>query len=249
PGLPPVVPRAAGALGMPCRRFLPAVAIGSGINIVVLVLVGFWAGGSVIGRLIQLGLSLRLVVTLALLAATAAALVVLRRRARLAHRALPSHGLPAGTVQRGLIAGFLAMFEMGIGINLVLYAMALVGLLEPQHALLRFLDLTARLAGSGQVALVALLVLFLAGGVVWALLYTAVAVRYLPGPPPVRGLLFSALPFAVSMGLLAALGFGPLGLGLGAGLIPCAGELTRCGLFGAGLGTAEQMVRDASGAA
>ena len=51
------------------------------------------------------------------------------------------------------------------------------------------------------------------------------------------------------MGLLAAVGFGPLGLGLGADLITCAGELTRCGLFGAGLGAAEQMVRDASGAA
>jgi hypothetical protein len=34
-----------------------------------------------------------------------------------------------------------------------------------------------------------------AGGVVWSLLYTLVAVRFLPGPAPVRGLLFAALPF------------------------------------------------------
>jgi membrane protein DedA with SNARE-associated domain len=248
PGITMIMPLAAGALGMPYRRFLPAMATGSGINIVVFIMLGFWAGQSVIGRLLQVGLSLRVLTTLALLAAVIGAVVVLRRRSLARETRAVAKDNTISLLERALIAGVIAMFEMGIGVNLVLYVMTAVGLLEPQRALLRFLELTSRLAGGGPAALAAVIVLFVAGGVVWSLLYTLAAKPYLPGPAAVRGLLFSALPFVTSMGLLSALGFGPLGLGLGAGLIPFAGELTRCALFGVGLGTAEEMVRHATGA-
>jgi membrane protein DedA with SNARE-associated domain len=245
PGLSMLVPLAAGALGMPFRRFLPALAAGSGINVVLFVMLGFLAGPKLVGRLVQLGLSVRVLATLAILAAVAGALVVLRRRAPLQQRLTWTAGTSLGPVERSLVAGLIAMFEMGAGINLVLYAIAIAGLLQPQEALVHFLDLAAHLAGGGPGVLVALIALFVAGGLAWSLLYTLVAVRYLPGPAAVRGLLFAAAPFSASMALLAALGFGPLGLGLGAGLIPLAGELTRCALFGAGLGTAERMLRPA----
>ncbi|HKF15766.1 MAG TPA: DedA family protein [Candidatus Dormibacteraeota bacterium] len=248
PGITMIMPLAAGALGMPYRRFLPAMATGSGINIVVYVMLGFWAGQSVIVRLLQVGLSLRMLTTLALLAALIGAVVVLRRRSLHGEPRAVAQESPIGLLERALIAGVIAMFEMGIGVNLVLYFMTAVGLLEPQRALLHFIELTSRLAGGGPGALAAVIVLFVAGGVVWSLLYTLAARRYLLGPAPVRGLLFSAVPFVASMGLLSALGFGPLGLALGAGLIPFAGELTRCALFGVGLGTAEEMVRQASSA-
>ena len=248
PGITMIMPLAAGALGMPYRRFLPAMATGSGINIVVFVMLGFWAGQSVIVRLLQVGLSLRMLTTLALLAALIGAVVVLRRRSLHGEPRAVAQESPIGLLERALIAGVIAMFEMGIGVNLVLYFMTAVGLLEPQRALLHFIELTSRLAGGGPGALAAVIVLFVAGGVVWSLLYTLAARRYLLGPAPVRGLLFSAVPFVASMGLLSALGFGPLGLALGAGLIPFAGELTRCALFGVGLGTAEEMVRQASSA-
>ena len=248
PGITMIIPLAAGALGMPYRRFLPAMATGSGINIVVFVMLGFWAGQSVIVRLLQVGLSLRMLTTLALLAALIGAVVVLRRRSLHGEPRAVAQESPIGLLERALIAGVIAMFEMGIGVNLVLYFMTAVGLLEPQRALLHFIELTSRLAGGGPGALAAVIVLFVAGGVVWSLLYTLAARRYLLGPAPVRGLLFSAVPFVASMGLLSALGFGPLGLALGAGLIPFAGELTRCALFGVGLGTAEEMVRQASSA-
>lgn len=248
PGITMIMPLAAGALGMPYRRFLPAMATGSGINIVVFIMLGFWAGQSVIGRLLEVGLSLRVVTTLALLGAVIGAVVVLRRRSQVREPRAIAEDSPISLLERALIAGVIAMFEMGIGVNLVLYVMTAVGLLEPQRALLHFIELTSRLAGGGAGALAAVIMLFAAGGVVWSLLYTLAAKRYLPGPAAVRGLLFSALPFVTSMGLLAALGFGPLGLALGAGLIPFAGELTRCALFGVGLATAEEMVRHASGA-
>ncbi len=247
PGLSMIMPLAAGALGMPYRRFLPAMAAGSGVNIVVFTMVGFWAGQSVIARLVRLGLSIRVIATLALLVVAAGVVVVLRRRSLARGQVAIATDRVIGSGERALIAGLIAMFEMGVGINLVVYVMAVVGLLEPQRALLRFLELSARLAGGGVEALVALIVIFVAGGVVWSLLYTVVAVRFLPGPAAIRGLLFSAAPFAASMGLLWLLGFGPLGLGLGAGLVPFAGELTRCALFGMGLSTAEEMVRGAAG--
>ena len=248
PGITMIMPLAAGALGMPYRRFLPAMATGSGINIVVFIMLGFWAGQSVIGRLLEVGLSLRVVTTLALLGAVIGAVVVLRRRSQVREPRAIAEDSPISLLERALIAGVIAMFEMGISVNLVLYFMTAVGLLEPQRALLHFLELTSRLAGGGPGALAGVIVLFVAGGVVWSLLYTLVAKRYLPGPAALRCLQFSALPFVTSMGLLSALGFGPLGLGLGAGLIPFAGELTRCALFGVGLGTAEAMVRHATGA-
>lgn len=248
PGVSMITPLAAGALGMPYRRFVPAVAVGSGINIVVLVLIGFWAGPSVVSHLVQIGLSLRVLATLALLLAVFGSVFVLRRQT-VRHRQLPiAHGVYTGPLERALIAGLLAMFEMGIGVNLVLYAMTAIGLVEPERALLRFLDVTQRLAGSSPAGLTALIAVFVVGGLFWSLIYTLFAVRFLPGPPIVRGLLFSTVPLAASLGLLWALGFGPLGLGLGAGLIPVAGEVIRCGFFGAGLGTAEDMVHRAADA-
>lgn len=183
PGVSMVTPLAAGALGMPYRRFLPAVAAGSAINIVVLVMAGFWAGPAVIGGLVQVGLSVRALATLGLLLAVSGTLLLLRRH-RVRQGTLPlARGRYSGPFERALTAGLLAMFGMGIGVNLVLYAMTALGLLEPQEALVRFVELTARLAGSGSAALAVLIVLFVVGGAIWSVLYTLVAVRLLPGPP------------------------------------------------------------------
>jgi hypothetical protein len=63
-------------------------------------------------------------------------------------------------------------------------------------------------------------------------------------PPWLRGLLFSLLPLAVSaLVVMPVLGAGPLGLGLGAGLIPLAGELFRNALYGVGLALAYALLR------
>ena len=90
--------------------------------------------------------------------------------------------------------------------------------------------------GSGPrlVAQVAPLVLLL--HVLWAVLYAWLAEGRLLGAHRAEGLLSSAVPLAFSVFvLLPALG-GMLGLGLGAGLVPLAGEVFRSALFGVGLG-------------
>jgi hypothetical protein len=76
--------------------------------------------------------------------------------------------------------------------------------------------------------------------------YGRLGVYLLPGPPWVRGLLFAALPTAASaLALLPLLGGGPLGLGLGAGLWPLAGEAARNALFGLGLGVLYPLLQEA----
>ena len=79
-------------------------------------------------------------------------------------------------------------------------------------------------------------VLFCLAGLLWAIPYAMWAEPRLRGPDWLRGLTFALLPTVTSwLVVLPALGAGPLGLGLGAGLVPAAGELVRHLLYGAAL--------------
>ena len=245
PGVSVIVPLVAGAVGMPFRRFLPPLVLGTAVYSAGLIAIGFWAGPTALARLVALGFSVRLIAILALAVTVGAMLHALRRRAR-GHRRLPTVPAPhrAGPVERTLLAGIVAMFEMGLAVNLTLYVLTAWGLLLPERALLRFMALvTAEVPGGPEGLVIGLVVVLVGGGLLWSFIYTHVAAQILPGPPIVRGLLFSVLPFSASMCLLWLAGAGPLGLGLGAGLIPLAGEALRCAVFGAGLGTAEALVR------
>jgi membrane protein DedA with SNARE-associated domain len=271
PGVSVIVPLVAGAVGMPFRRFLPPLVVGTAVYTAGLIAVGFWAGPTALARLVALGFSVRLIAILALAATVGALLQALRRRAR-AYRRVPFVPGPeenrtegvrrsedsrasgpsvrfaephqVGPLERALLAGMVAMFEMGLAVNIALYVFAAWGLLLPERALLRFMALVmAQVPGGSEGLLIGLIVVFVAGGLLWSFIYTHIAAPLLPGPPVVRGLLFSLLPFTASMCLLLLAGAGPLGLGLGAGLIPLVGEAFRCAVFGAGLGTAEALVR------
>src|SRR5205823_12659963 len=71
----------------------------------------------------------------------------------------------------------------------------------------------------------------------WAVPYAMWAEPRLRGPGWLRGLTFALLPAVTSwLVVLPALGAGPLGLGLGAGLVPAAGGLVRHLLYGAAPG-------------
>jgi hypothetical protein len=82
--------------------------------------------------------------------------------------------------------------------------------------------------------------------VLWAELYTRVAIDRLPGPGLVRGLVFGVAPFAASvLVVLPLVGAGPLGLDLGAGALPVVAEGLRCAVFGAALGATYEILLDA----
>src|SRR5437870_3132129 len=103
--------------------------------------------------------------------------------------------------------------------------------------------------GSGPGSLLLLVALFCWGAMGWAVLCAFRGADHLRGPAWLRGLLFSALPLAVSvLVVLPWLGAGPLGLGLGLGLLPLAGEVVRHALFGLSLGSAYALLRAVRGA-
>jgi membrane protein DedA with SNARE-associated domain len=248
PGLRIITPLAAGAFGVPYRIFLPPLAIGSFIYITAFVLVGMWVGPHAIEVLEGLHLSARAVMTGVLFVVLSGILLMLYRRAARNHQLPDKHEHEPGRLETAVQAGLLATFEMLLGVNLLLYLLSAVGILRPELALLQFAELAAdRYAGGSIIRLMLLvLVLVVLGNVLWAVLYVRVGIEYLPGSPWVEGLLFSAVPFAVSvLVLLPLLGGGPLGLGLGAGLMPLAGEVFRNALFGVGLGVTYALLRGA----
>lgn len=82
-----------------------------------------------------------------------------------------------------------------------------------------------------------LLMLHVAAGMVWALLYAGFAEPRLRGPGWRRGVVFSFVPWAFSvLFFLPMVGGGPLGIKLGAGPFPVWGNLVLHLVFGAVLG-------------
>ena len=245
-GLRVVTALAAGAFGVPYRVFFTAMALGGFLYIVVFVALGMFLGPVAIEVIEGLQLSIRALLTLVLFAALAVVFVTLYRRAGPEGRA-PDPGAPE-RFESVALAGMLATLGMGMGVNLALYLLAAAGRGTPQQLLLDVLESAALRAtgGVGPLNLGLFVALFFLGAVLWAFLYARVARERLPGPPWARGLLFSVLPLAAS-GLVALplLGAGPFGLGLGAGLLPLAGEVFRHALFGVGLGIAYELLRGA----
>jgi hypothetical protein len=77
---------------------------------------------------------------------------------------------------------------------------------------------------------------YIAGGLLWAIIYTWVE-PHLPGRPWQRGVMFAMLPALVSLVVvLPLLGGGLFGLALGAGPLPTIGNLLLHAVYGAILG-------------
>jgi hypothetical protein len=78
--------------------------------------------------------------------------------------------------------------------------------------------------------------IYLAGGLLWAIVYTLVEPR-LPGAPWQRGVIFAMLPALVSLVVvLPLLGGGLFGVAFGAGPLPAIGNILLHAVYGAILG-------------
>jgi membrane protein DedA with SNARE-associated domain len=244
PGLRIPTVFASGVFSMPYRRFLPALALGSTIYSLTFLLLGMWAGPHAINALLRPAFEVRELITIALFLGLSAVLVTLyRRTSRVrAHLRVPEVRRLETTVQ----AGLLATVMMLLGVNVVLYALDAIGLHTPERALVQLLHqaATRHAGGSAGHLLLYLVVLLLVTGLTWAAVYSHLAIKLLPGPAWVRGLLFSPLPLGFSLVvLLPFLGAGLFGLGLGDGLLPVAGEAFRNALFGVGLGASYSLLQ------
>ncbi|MDP8923549.1 MAG: DedA family protein [Chloroflexota bacterium] len=247
PGLRNVTVLAAGVFGVPYRTFLPAFALGSFAYIAVFFGLGMWAGPQALEAIGAGRVSLRLAVTVVAFLGLSAFLAVMYRRAGPVRRLAREAPTEPIRLETSLMAGLLATLEMGMGLNVLLYLLGALGVGPPERVLLGFLDqAAARYAGGSSVRFLALLLAFtFVGGLGWAVVYSHVAVPLLRTVPPwLRGLAFSALPSAVSLlVVMPAVGAGFLGLGLGAGWLPLAGEVLRNALFGLGLAVSYSLLR------
>lgn len=141
---------------------------------------------------------------------------------------------------RGVLSGFLALGTMSVVIMLAYAFAATAPVASPRSSLLlRWFYALAHnpITRQTTTALPLALAVFVASGMVWALLYARWAEPYLPGSGWQRGVLFSLVPWVLSLVVFFPLvGGGFLGLSLGAGPFPVLGNLVLHLVYGAVLG-------------
>ena len=143
-------------------------------------------------------------------------------------------------LMRAITAGFLATIVMTLVLAIAYSLALLLGSSDPQApALLRWTwALTHNIVTQNVYSSLplALLLHFLAG-IAWAMVYTALVEPYLQGSGWKKGLIFSFVPWILSLVVFfPAVGAGFLGLGLGAGPLPIIGNLILHLVYGAALG-------------
>jgi hypothetical protein len=144
------------------------------------------------------------------------------------------------------MAGLLATLLMGMGLNVLLYLCAIVGVAPPEESLRRFFEqgATHYAGGNGVRFAVLVVTIVFASELSWAVVYSHLPPAVLRIAPWLRGLAFSILPLSFStLVLLPTLGAGPLGLHLEAGLVPLAGEVLRNVLYAVGLAMSYSLLR------
>jgi membrane protein DedA with SNARE-associated domain len=246
PGLRNLTVLAAGVFAVPYRTFLPAFALGSFVYIAFFLGLGMWAGPHALETIGAVRVTMRLIVTTILFIGLGAFLTVMYRRAAVVRHLAREPAPEARKLETSAMAGLLATLLMGMGLNVLFYILAALGIGPPERALLRFLDQGAsRFADGNGVRFAALVVtIVFVSEFIWAVVYSHLPPPLLHVPPWLRGLAFSVLPLTFSaLVLLPILGAGPLGLNLEAGLVPFAGEVLRNALFGVGLAASYSLLR------
>jgi len=246
PGLRNLTVLAAGVFAVPYRTFLPAFALGSFAYIAVFFGLGMWAGPQALETIGAVRVSMRLVVTTIFFIGLGTFLTLMYRRAALVRHLAREPAPEIRKLETSVMAGLLATLLMGMGLNVLFYLLAAVEIGPPEEALRRFFDQGAAQFADGNRVRFAVLVVTIvfATELIWAVVYSHLPAPLLRIAPWLRGLAFSALPLAFSaLVLLPALGAGPLGLHLEAGLVPLAGEALRNALYALGLATSYSLLR------
>ncbi len=144
----------------------------------------------------------------------------------------------SGSVVLALLAGFVASVAMVLGFGVAFVAALALSRLPVPVVASWFDSLTHnQLIDATAPNLYAATAVFFAGGLIWALLYALIFEPRLHGPAWKRGVEFALVPWLVSLLIfMPLLGGGFLGLSLGAGPLPIAGNLILHALYGAVLG-------------
>lgn len=221
---------AAGILGMPFRRYLPALALGGFIHLLVVVLIGYVFGPPVLRIAASLHLPFGLLVWAVLFVGLTVWLSRLVRKT-------PGDTVPSlrlsDRLRCGLLAGLLAAIESMLAANVVLdLAQLLVNTVPSRTWFAADLDS----ATPFRTFMIATTVLSILVPMVWGVLYSVLQHRF-SGPASLRGVQFAVVPMACSLLiLLPVAGAGLLGLQLDAGPIPLVVEVGRFSIYGVTLG-------------
>jgi hypothetical protein len=246
PGLRNLTVLTAGVFAVPYRTFLPAFALSSFVYIAFFFGLGMWAGPQALETIGAVRVSMRVALTTILFIGLGTFLTVMYRRAALVRHLAREPAPELRKLETSIMAGLLATLLMGMGLNVLFYLLAAAGIRPPEQALLRFFDQGAARFADGNAVRFAILVVAIvfASELIWAIVYSHLPPPLLRIAPWLRGLAFSVVPLSFSaLVLLPALGAGPLGLHLEAGLVPFAGEVLRNVVYALGLATSYSLLR------
>src|SRR6185436_12943176 len=202
PGLRMATVIACGVFGYPYWRFLPAVALGAFLYILLYTLLGYFFGPVVLDIVEGIHLPLGLFGSLVPLVL----IVVWVTRARRGLH-MPGH-TEASTLDRrhrwrdGAVAGGLATLVSTLALNVLVHLSGDLALLPPgeliEHARARFAVL-ALVRVIGPVLLLAATPVFMAVGVFWGAVYAEFVEPHLHYPDWLSGLAFALLPLGVAL--------------------------------------------------
>jgi hypothetical protein len=237
PGLRMATVIACGVFGVPFWRFLPSLAVGGGLYILLYTLLGFYFGSAVLYVLEGIHLPLGLLGSLVPLVVL---LVWIARARRSLH--LRPH-TEAGRVDRGhrwrdgAVAGGLATVVSTLAVNVLVHLAGDLALLAPGDLVERTqarLAVFAVVRVIGPVLLLAAAPAFMLVGVAWGAAYAVWIEPHLHWRDWLSGMCFALLPLSVALvvvlPVLETAGLEPLGP------LAAASEAIRHLVYGAALG-------------
>ncbi|MBV9897271.1 MAG: DedA family protein [Chloroflexi bacterium] len=239
PGLRMATVIACGVFEVPFWRFLPSLALGALLYILIYVMLGYLFGPVVLDALTGIHLPFGLLGSLIPLVVLVVWIVRARRGLRLAEHT------EAGTADRrhrwrdGAVAGAIATLVSTFALNVLVHLTGDLALLAPgdivQHARAR-LAVFAVVRFIGPVLLLLAAPAYMAVGIAWGAVYAQWLEPNLHFPDWVSGIAFALLPLTVALVVVLPLlnGADPQ---LGAlGPLAAASETIRHVIFGASLG-------------
>lgn len=236
PGLRMATPIICGVLRFPFRIYLPAMALGGFIYLLIYTLLGYLFGPHVLRLLESVELPLGLIVSAIMLAG------LVYWTLRVGRAGPPPARCPElrERLWAGAASGLVATLVSSLLANVLIHVFGLLAYQEPGAALAALTRAVTREVFRTPGLFVAWLLVpavIVIGGALGAL-YGAWLGNSSYSRGPLRGVAFALLPLGVSLfGLLPLLGTGLAGFGLGAGPIPLLGETVRHVAFGLVLGT------------
>jgi membrane protein DedA with SNARE-associated domain len=182
-----------GILELPFRRFLPALAIGGLLHLVLMVGLGYFLGPPVLELVARLHPPIGLLTSVGLFATLTYWIVRVARGSR-ANR-IPDRTRLSSRLQAGLLAGFVGGLESSLALNTV-FGLAGLTVATPGPE-------TPGLSGTFDQLLTPMMGLLTAPGLptlaLWGVAYGIAVEHEMRLPPWMRGIVFALVPMTVSL--------------------------------------------------